>query len=376
MLRFIKGVLKYLLWVSMITIICGIIFFFINSPFLYKYEERALCILFIVILFPVGIALIGLLKGGIKSLKIKDRSSSLLILLISITCFFTVFTTIIFNNAISQTVASLHNQNSASISQKVDMIRVVIRETMNEYKIEPLITNMQSKNYEHITFYYSPENGNEEERLVDGIIDKITSLDKMIDPIIPTMDSHPVKVILHNDIDKYMKVTKTPRDMLRIGFFHKDIISLVNVQVGRQLTGQKKFSTLDVENTFIHEYFHYKFNAYLTENQLDALHIPRWFEEGLATYCPYALRDAFPILKFPNFDIRLNDLVTFDQWENHADSTVYSYAYMAIYYLIDMSGEDAIHNILDLLKKDILFDEAFEIEIGLTVDEFENQISS
>lgn len=373
-MRFIGEVLKHILWIISITMLCAIAIFFINTSISDRYEDIAISVLFIVVLFVAIIGLIGLIKGNIKILKIKDRLSSFFLLMTSIICFFTVLTLIIFNSTFNETIAALYNQDSITISEKIDALYVIIQNTKSEHKTKQSIVHMETKNYKHIIFYYFPEDRDTDEDLIDKLIGEIAALDKRINSIIPTKYSQPLEVILYNNADKYRSATNTPKGMLRMGVYHNGIIDLVNVRAGGQMVGQGNFSIQNVEDIFIHEYFHYKWNAYLIEHKLDAAHIPRWFEEGLASYFPYALQDAFPILEFKNFDIKLNDLATFDQWENHANSAIYDYAYMAIYYLIDINGEDVVHNILNLLEEGISFDIAFKTKTGLSVEEFESKL--
>lgn len=214
MARFMKRIFVYVSFSIAITLVSGIVFFFISPNIINQYE-LVLGILLLVSLILISVLIIGFIKGSLKVFKIENRLQIFLILLIIVTCFFSTTIMLAFNNTINEMTVFLSHKDSITAFDKIKLLNAIGQNLRNDYRAKQYSEEMESQAYGHINFSY--KSGDED--LVNELINNARHLDKALNSFIPTHNIQPVTVILYNEENNYRKATGTPENSPCLGLF-------------------------------------------------------------------------------------------------------------------------------------------------------------
>ena len=130
-------------------------------------------------------------------------------------------------------------------------------------------------------------------------------------------------------------------------------------------------SKTSFKEVLFHEYAHYMFSSFISENGIDESAIPIWFKEGIAEYIACANKSTGKELDF----ISLNNLKTNKDWivsYNESDNTdIYIESMYAIYKILNLCNENDFYNIIIKCNKQS-FDKSLKDVIGVSLDDFDN----
>ncbi len=392
MFKFFKSIFIYFSWVIGFSIVAGLIMFFyipINKDLVNILTIAIfLCIPLLVVI------LMGLIKGNVKFIGIHSRSSLVFRSAIFMSCLVSFFLLGVSQSAMAQLLMTQYDKDSITNSEKIEFVKdIASRYSSNKISIEYIGSLNSISPNERLTVYYSEEDKDLADKLVKAIPDIETQLSKMF----AVKKPFPIDIVLYNDLNQFRKSNDIHENQKLLGLYINKTIHIVNTNVSEEI---HKTSTLDLDlksmnyeqeifNTLEHEYAHYYVRAFLMENNMNP-EIPRWFDEGLAGYYESEgyitdIEFAFPDLK--NSAIPLLDLVTPIEWEKNtlserASDTAYTESFMVVYELIKSKGDMIIIDILKGIPKEldlntnyqILFEKSFIDHVGLTIEEFQEQV--
>jgi hypothetical protein len=224
--------------------------------------------------------------------------------------------------------------------------------------------NKLMKSYLNVTIYYSPP---EKELLpvIEGVLDKADSLTTRL---FGTVNDNNIDLILHASSEELYERTSLIETM---GYFDdpNDIVGVaisdLDEIVSDQMPGSFYF-----QSTLMHEYTHYRLQAFIKEQGLFVYRIPLWFHEGVAEFVGmYDVAHRY----YPFQETSFENLVTHDDWEKKRleDYDVYLQSYYAIDYLVNHYGETMIKTIIEETAKVNDFDEGFTNATGISVKDLE-----
>lgn len=110
--------------------------------------------------------------------------------------------------------------------------------------------------------------------------------------------------------------------------------------------------------TAVHEYSHFLFDLYLSENGISIQEIPAWFTEGIAEYFSFKVEQAFPTFYTYYFNTFPFDKL--HEINSGNVNTIYLQGFYAIFDLIESYDEDVITQIISAYKTSGDFSAAFE----------------
>lgn len=110
--------------------------------------------------------------------------------------------------------------------------------------------------------------------------------------------------------------------------------------------------------TAVHEYSHFLFDLYLSENDISIQEIPAWFTEGIAEYFSFKVEQALPTFYTYYFNTFPFDKL--QEINSGNVNTIYLQGFYAIFDLIESYDEDVITQIISAYKTSGDFSAAFE----------------
>lgn len=131
----------------------------------------------------------------------------------------------------------------------------------------------------------------------------------------------------------------------------------------------------DMIHTLRHEYVHYSFDMFITENNMNIESIPIWFEEGTAEYVAYS--PEFIYDRYPNKIIPFREIKNRNGWADYVNKEidVYGQSFYFIHLLASEKGEGAIKEIM-IKTKELGFEEAFKSFSGSSVEDYEKRLNN
>lgn len=152
---------------------------------------------------------------------------------------------------------------------------------------------------------------------------------------------------------------------------YNDVI-MDNKKIEKLPDGIVFISSTTFSEVLFHEYTHYIFNNFISENDIDELSIPIWFQEGISEYIASANKLSEGDLDF----VSLNKLNTINDWVdscNNENAEVYIQSMYAIYSIVNLSDESKLKDII-VNCKEMSFDDSFKMAMGLSLTEFEDNL--
>lgn len=219
--------------------------------------------------------------------------------------------------------------------------------------------------YRNVTIYYERH----EEELVPIIEDVLSRADDLTTNLLGEVEDNEIDFIIHSSTEELYEKTSLVETM---GYFDdpNDIVGVAITDLSNILMNQVPQSFY-FQSTILHEYTHYRLQAFIKEQGLYVYRIPLWFHEGVAEYVGmYNVAHQY----YPFQETKFTQLVTHKDWEKHRleDYDVYLQSYYAVKYLVDEYGESSIKKIILETAKTNDFNEGFNQATGLTIEELQN----
>lgn len=218
--------------------------------------------------------------------------------------------------------------------------------------------------YGHVDIYHDPE----EIELIPIIEDSLDKADKLTTTIFGEVKDNQIDLILHSSTQELYEKTSLIETM---GYFDdpNNIIGIAITDKSNILADQMPQSFY-FQSTLIHEYTHYRLQAFIKQQGLYVYRIPLWFHEGVAEYVGmYNVAHRY----YPFQEVEFVNLDSHQDWEKYRleEYDVYLQSYYGIKYLVDQYGESMIKTIVVETAKENDFDKGFLKATGITIDELQ-----
>lgn len=216
----------------------------------------------------------------------------------------------------------------------------------------------------HVDIYHDPE----EIELIPIIEDSLDKADKLTTTIFGEVKDNQIDLILHSSTQELYEKTSLIKTM---GYFDdpNNIIGIAITDKSNILADQMPQSFY-FQSTLLHEYTHYRLQAFIKQQGLYVYRIPLWFHEGVAEYVGmYNVAHRY----YPFQEVEFVNLDSHQDWEKYRleEYDVYLQSYYGIKYLVDQYGESMIKTIVIETAKENDFDKGFLKATGITIDELQ-----
>lgn len=352
-----EKIFKFILIVSFYVIMFYLCVLGIVAIFFMNYYEWMNVVLFLI---SVAIGSLGIYqfiskRFNFKYLDAKSVGTMILSSLIFILPFFYV-------NAFNKTLFNSCKDNEALLDKKLALIQSKSPDKSVEIIKDAFIQNSNNitKDYNVITdnnlnIYYDIGDYSES---IDVIKDVVSSAktNKLIKYLNKFQDMEANIVIVNqiNKIDNFI-------DNNVAGYFDPLTEKIV-------LESLSKFTSLQAyEGVIFHEYVHYALHLELKDKFKIIPELPRWFEEGLATY----LQEIYYGPEIREFTIvpAVGDITDDSNFSKANSFSYYEYSKYLLKYMFEKDGDNFIINLLDDMKITNDIYKSIENILGETVDE-------
>ncbi|XQY91133.1 hypothetical protein ACNRWW_16755 [Metabacillus sp. HB246100] len=215
--------------------------------------------------------------------------------------------------------------------------------------------------YGNVHIYYQES----EEELLPVIHHSIDQAEALTTKLLGNVEDSSIDLILHESTEELYNQTSLEQTM---GYFDdpNDIMGIAITDLPAILDDQLPHS-FHFRSTILHEYTHYRLQAYIRQEGLYLYRIPLWFHEGVAEYIGMN-NVAHPLHTFEETDFK--HLITHQDWEEYRlrGYHVYLQSYYAIRFIIDTYGEEIIRDIIEKTAITNDFEEGFKEATGLTIE--------
>jgi hypothetical protein len=224
--------------------------------------------------------------------------------------------------------------------------------------------NKLTKYYKNVEIYYEPH----EKDLLPIIKRTLDKADSITTNLFGTVKDNEIDLILHSSPEDLYERTSLIETM---GYFD-DPNDIVGVAISdlEEILADRMPGTFYFRSTLMHEYTHYRLQAFIKEQGLFVYRVPLWFHEGVAEYV--GMHDVAHRY-YPFQETSFEDLVTHDDWEKYRleNYDVYLQSYYAIQYLVDQYGETMIKTIIEETAKANDFNKGFTRATGITIEDLQ-----
>lgn len=352
---------------AILAVIIGVALIFIIELFLNGSQIKLLIKIgsLIMILFSIFVIFQLTSKKSKRLGLFKSRFYSLLIIIVILVSFSGGFYISVYNIALHSAFG-----NELTVSEKIEQFKS-LRSSIKLKKDYDLTVNAYIKDLnkvevDHVTIYFDEEIDKD---CIETIKNSVPLAEDLNSNIYGDLKKLPLKIIFYSDMDKF-KVHGFESDTVQ-GFFDGENIHM------------KAFSKADtqtyVEEIFIHEYSHYAYERYASENNIISP-LPSWFNEGLAEYISMHKDNRQAHLDFISNPEDLRNLQSMeDLLESFGPSETnenffnpYYYSYFVVKSIVDLKGEQAIRDII-LSTKERDFYQAFENIVGVDIETYQRE---
>jgi len=230
-------------------------------------------------------------------------------------------------------------------------------------RFKTITKNMKTKKLDNITYYYSNKSY---ETYINDIKKYINDGEAKTVPLLGHTTMYPYNIIMFTTPEAFGKACDVnPKKNGATTVLNSLYIPCANIKL----------------DLFAHEYTHYKIYSLCKEKGIQLSKIPSWFNEGVAEYVSSTLSpDRFKYTRIKNIqDFKNLDKNTQFIIKVGDNQKAYMQSYIAVKKIIQIKGQNAIHEIL-INSKSMTFDDSFEKVVGLNIDGFqkllENELKS
>jgi hypothetical protein len=129
----------------------------------------------------------------------------------------------------------------------------------------------------------------------------------------------------------------------------------------------------DLKELLVHEYVHL-----ITAHKAGYREVPRWLDEGLAMYISmeWSWSDNLAMSKAAVFGnlILISEIDKVNRFNENKAQVAYATSYLAVEYLVDAYGSNAVNNLLRYIFEGKSIDSALNSAIGSNIDEFQSDL--
>jgi hypothetical protein len=252
-----------------------------------------------------------------------------------------------------------------TLEEKIELYMLPFRENQSkktDYKA--MKANKLIKPYKNVEIYYKPH----EKDLLPVIEHVLDTADSLTTSLFGTVKDNDIDLILHSSSEELYERTSLIETM---GYFDdpNDIVGVAITDLDEILSDRMPGSFY-FRSTLMHEYTHYRLQAFIKEQGLYVYRVPLWFHEGVAEFVGmYDVAHRYYPFKETSFE----KLATHNDWEKYRldDYDVYLQSYYAIQYLVDQYGETMIKTIIEETAKVNDFNEGFTVATGITIEDLQ-----
>ncbi|MDQ0228614.1 hypothetical protein ACFPRB_18100 [Metabacillus niabensis] len=252
-----------------------------------------------------------------------------------------------------------------SLEEKIDFYTLPFqKEPSNSINYQRMKENKLTHQYQNFTIYYKPH----EKELLPIIERAIDKADYLTSGLLGAVKDNEIDFIIHASSDELYKETSLIKTM---GYFDdpNDIVGIAITDLD-EITADRMPGSFYFQSTIMHEYTHYRLQAFIKEQGLFVYRIPLWFHEGVAEYIGmYDVKHRY----YPFKDTSFENLVTHKEWEKFRldNYDVYLQSYYAIRYIVDTYGETIIKEIIEETAKVNDFNKGFAKATGISIDDLQ-----
>lgn len=255
--------------------------------------------------------------------------------------------------------------NDLSLEEKIDFYTLPFqKEPSNSINYQRMKENKLTHQYQNFTIYYKPH----EKELLPIIERAIDKADYLTSGLLGPVKDNEIDFIIHASSDELYEETSLIKTM---GYFDdpNDIVGIAITDLD-EITADRMPGSFYFQSTIMHEYTHYRLQAFIKEQGLFVYRIPLWFHEGVAEYIGmYDVKHRY----YPFKDTSFENLVTHKEWEKFRldNYDVYLQSYYAIRYIVDTYGEIIIKEIIEETAKVNDFNKGFAKATGISIDDLQ-----
>lgn len=252
-----------------------------------------------------------------------------------------------------------------SLEEKIDFYTLPFqKEPSNSINYQRMKENKLTHQYQNFTIYYKLH----EKELLPIIERAIDKADYLTSGLLGPVKDNEIDFILHASSDELYQETSLIKTM---GYFDdpNDIVGIAITDLD-EITADRMPGSFYFQSTIMHEYTHYRLQAFIKEQGLFVYRIPLWFHEGVAEYIGmYDVKHRY----YPFKDTSFENLVTHKEWEKFRldNYDVYLQSYYAIRYIVDTYGETIIKEIIEETAKVNDFNKGFAKATGISIDDLQ-----
>lgn len=252
-----------------------------------------------------------------------------------------------------------------TVEEKFNLYMILFRENQtsqtnyNAIKEKKLV-----QSYLNVEIYYEPD----ERDLLPIIKQNLDTADSITTSLFGSVKDNEIDLILHPSTEELYKSTKLFDTM---GYFDDPNDTLgVAISDLEEIVADRMPGTFYFQSTLMHEYTHYRLQAFIKEQGLFVYKVPLWFHEGVAEFV--GMSDVTQRY-YPFRETSFTKLVTHDDWEKYRlkNYDVYLQSFYAIQYIVNQYGETMIKSIIEETAKANDFNEGFTQATGITIDDLQ-----
>ena len=298
----------------------------------------------IILLLLIGMSLIGMIKGKIRLLKIRNRLSSLLLFFISV--FFLLYVS---------TIGFLSLLFEIQPKKGIPSLQESMFAITNLFIPLPYRQGLLTEKFNGLTFIY-PKG---EEKSVLIIKNNYLNTKEKLDELYGKNSSTGLTILIYDHESEFN--SNAPMKQLR-GFY-------LSTNESIHLESSKLLGSYEYLDVFVHEYTHFRTERFIDQHHIPKTHLPTWFNEGISQVEQYSntyIDIELPIvIDFTKID--RND--KFHMARNNGYDP-YLQSYFAVNELVIEHGIKVIPNIL-LVAKERDFYDAFQEITGARIEKFQ-----
>lgn len=363
-MKFVKQFMLSFLFIFPITILVFIQHLFLQSSQGKLVWSISIFILFIILIYGIYHIFRGKLKLGF----LQGRIGAMTIILMSIILAINI--TVI---SISNIVLSEIYSESATTFQKLGGYKRLVNTLVSKKSyIKSVKDNIETMNQEKLGYLNLYYDGEIDKYHVDLIKEFVPQAEEATSLLFGKVNKENVNVIFYSREKDFEKYTKDFRENTRglnylSGMYNVDMNS---IHLNRF---SKEQADWEIGEIFMHEYAHYIYELYLSQNNIGN-NIPLWFNEGIAEYIGYngSVVEYSPSWmqkteKFTN----MNADEDFQRLLRNEKYNPYLQSYYAVNTLIKDKGPSIITDILQKSKEKEFY-EAFSEAVGMNIEKFQD----
>jgi hypothetical protein len=341
-----KVFLRIIIVFSIILIFAALLYFVILSPT----NEIAIplaSIITVLLIFLILGSIYGMITGNIKILKIKKRKGALLLFTVSIFFLFYV-------SALGVLSIILEKESKKDIPSLKDSVLTVA----NLFIPIGYKKGLLSENFEGITFRF-PKG---DETSIQTIKKLYPGAKKELNKLYGKNPSEHLTIMIYETADELNSFSKIEN---LSGYYVSSNCSI-------HMISSKQMSPAAFQDSFFHEYTHYRTDQFLKQQHIFSGNIPQWFNEGVS---------QFEMDLHTDVDLDLKKVINFTNITTNTDFHAaigdgydpYLQSYFAVKELVLEHGTAVIPNLIKAAKNKTFY-KGFKQITGDKIDEFQKTL--